>query len=158
MKPCRKCGASDRSKSTGRCRPCHASHPSRFTEAYKARARVKSAEWRKENPEKFKESYIRLNAAYNNTDRGRRVRRARSINAAYGITLEDYEDMLEAQAGLCNICTNPMSPNNRNTHIDHCHITGKVRGLLCLSCNLGIGYLKDSALLASGALNYLTEQ
>lgn len=56
----------------------------------------------------------------------------------YGLTVEQYDIMLVAQSGRCNVCTIPMLKPN----VDHCHETGRVRGLLCWSCNIAIGYLK----------------
>jgi hypothetical protein len=58
----------------------------------------------------------------------------------YGITLENYEAMLEAQDGGCYICGNP--PNAKRLHVDHCHETGAVRGLLCAGCNRTLGWLE----------------
>jgi hypothetical protein len=67
--------------------------------------------------------------------------------------LNDYEKMLELQEGKCAICNNP--PNTERLAVDHCHITNKIRGLLCKSCNIGIGWLKDSATNARNAWLYL---
>ncbi len=73
----------------------------------------------------------------------------------YGITLEEEAEMRERQKGLCAICSGP--PNGRwpKLHIDHCHETGKVRGLLCHSCNVGLGNLGDTAKRVREALAYL---
>ena len=72
----------------------------------------------------------------------------------YGITQFEYECMEEEQGGVCAICTNP--PCKRGLFVDHCHKTGKVRGLLCSSCNTGLGYFKDKALRLFKAIAYLT--
>lgn len=76
------------------------------------------------------------------------------LRRTYGITIEQFEEMLEVQAGLCAICTEPMVPG-KGTHVDHCHSTGRVRGLLCQHCNRGLGYFRDSPLLLEGAAPYL---
>lgn len=56
----------------------------------------------------------------------------------YGITFEQYLEMLKKQAGECAICENQM----RQPHIDHDHSTGRVRGLLCATCNTAVGKLE----------------
>ena len=54
--------------------------------------------------------------------------------------------------GHCHICCSPVE---RDCHIDHCHDTGKVRGLLCATCNKGLGLFKDSVPNLKAAINYL---
>lgn len=75
----------------------------------------------------------------------RRRQNGARIKYRYGISVEEYETLLEQQNGRCAICgTNPIgksAPIN-TLCIDHDHATGRVRGLLCNSCNLAIGYLK----------------
>lgn len=70
----------------------------------------------------------------------------------YGITPEEYRDMVVGQAGRCLICLRV--PEN-DLSIDHDHETGVVRGLLCQSCNLGIGRLGDDPIRVRRALGYL---
>jgi hypothetical protein len=75
-----------------------------------------------------------------------------------GITLDDYQEILKRQGGVCAICrTSDCGPVARRFSIDHCHKTGKVRGLLCHRCNLGIGHFDDSIELLRVAIAYLTE-
>ena len=75
----------------------------------------------------------------------------------YGISLEDYKEMLAAQSGRCSICGIHQDnvPKGRWLAVDHCHHTGKVRGLLCLHCNTGIGKLQDDVFLLQAAIDYL---
>ncbi|MFE3450210.1 endonuclease VII domain-containing protein [Nonomuraea sp. NPDC059194] len=68
----------------------------------------------------------------------------------YGITEDDYERMLAQQGGLCAICQ--VVPG---THVDHCHATGLVRGVLCFNCNNGLGHFQDSVVLMEVAALYL---
>ena len=78
------------------------------------------------------------------------------LKARYGISLEEYEAILATQGGKCAIC-NAQEPRGRGMfHVDHCHDTSNIRGLLCIDCNLGIGKLKDSADLTARATKYLT--
>jgi len=74
----------------------------------------------------------------------------------YGIGLDDYNKMLEDQGGKCAICNTSEPGHGGNRFcIDHCHTTGKVRGLLCMPCNVSIGHLKDNVQLLEKALNYV---
>lgn len=82
----------------------------------------------------------------------------------FNLTPEQYYTMLENQGGGCAICgtKNPCGENSTSTHlkvmaVDHCHTTGKVRGLLCNPCNRGLGFFKDSIELLNKAKNYLSE-
>lgn len=71
----------------------------------------------------------------------------------YGITLEQYKAMLAEQDGRCAVCR--AEPGERTLDVDHCHDTGVVRGLLCGSCNNGIGRFQDDADLLRAAARYL---
>lgn len=62
--------------------------------------------------------------------------------------------MLDQQAGLCAICTDPMVPGKK-THVDHCHKTGRIRGLLCHHCNVAIGLMRESTCLLYAAADYI---
>jgi hypothetical protein len=72
----------------------------------------------------------------------------------YGISLDQYNEMLTKQKGTCAICKNKC-PTNRRLAVDHSHKTGIVRGLLCCHCNQGIGHLKDDPSLLRKAIEYL---
>jgi len=73
----------------------------------------------------------------------------------YGITPEDYDALYKKQNGCCALCGRHQSELTKSLCIDHDHKTGKTRGLLCLSCNRGVGYLQDDAELCLAAYNYL---
>ncbi len=79
--------------------------------------------------------------------------RNRFLVYAYGLTREKYDLMVASQNGLCAICRNP--PGKKGLVIDHCHDTGVVRGLLCHSCNIGLGALGDTAEALHRAIKYL---
>lgn len=72
----------------------------------------------------------------------------------YGLTPEQFMALYEKQNGKCAICSEAPS-TKRGLHVDHCHTTGEVRGLLCHGCNVGIGALKDDAGLLRAAIAYL---
>lgn len=79
----------------------------------------------------------------------------------YGITSEEYSLMLERQSGVCAICFTIPS-GGRNKHrplsVDHCHKTGRVRGLLCHACNSSIGLLKENIDTLKSAVKYLEKK
>ena len=72
----------------------------------------------------------------------------------YGITVNDYNEMLISQDGMCAICKTDKKIKGY-FHVDHCHDTKKIRGLLCIRCNAGIGYFKDNILNLEKAIVYL---
>lgn len=84
--------------------------------------------------------------------------RAWRMERTFGITVEDYDKMLADQGGICAICGGPPRGSggaNGFFHVDHCHDTGAVRGLLCGPCNVGIGALGDDIKRVARALEYL---
>ena len=87
----------------------------------KACFRDYSADWSQRNPDKVREKMWR-----------------HDLKRTYGITPEQWVEMLERQGGTCAICER-MPGKGRRFHVDHCHRTGKVRALLCGRCNVAIG-------------------
>jgi len=77
----------------------------------------------------------------------------------YGLAIEVYDQMLETQKGVCDICKQPETITNEYTErwlsVDHDHETGKIRGLLCSKCNSVIGYAKDNIQTLKNAITYL---
>ena len=84
------------------------------------------------------------------------IERKSKFKKQYGITLEQYDEIFTAQGGGCAICS-AKTPSNRTKYfaVDHCHTTGKVRGLLCTKCNRGLGLFNDRTDLLKLATNYL---
>jgi hypothetical protein len=83
------------------------------------------------------------------------------LQKRYGITLNDYYKMLDDQKGLCAICKKPETVITKKRvsrlSVDHCHATGKIRGLLCTKCNKVLGAFNDSIELFQSAIKYLGE-
>lgn len=79
---------------------------------------------------------------------------ANKLKREFRLTVEQYNLMLEAQGGVCYLCRNP-DPDGKKLAVDHCHTHGNIRGLLCRSCNTGIGLLKDSPDLLRRAADYI---
>jgi hypothetical protein len=77
--------------------------------------------------------------------------------ARYGITVEHYEAMREQQSDRCAICgTDDPQSRGGTWHVDHCHDSGIVRGLLCTRCNIGLGQFQDDPARLTAAVAYLT--
>lgn len=79
------------------------------------------------------------------------------LRKTFGISAEDYYRMLNEQGGVCAICggSEPRGRSKTRFAVDHCHKTGKVRGLLCGPCNTGIGHLRDDVANLRAAIKYL---
>jgi hypothetical protein len=75
----------------------------------------------------------------------------------YGLTQDQYDALLSAQDFRCAICSTGTSGGNGTWHIDHCHNTERVRGLLCSKCNTGLGLFNDSPAHLQTAITYLTK-
>lgn len=73
----------------------------------------------------------------------------------YGITLADYAQMLESQENACAICETLVPTGKGGFHVDHCHASGEVRGLLCSQCNMMLGLIGDDIGVLMKAINYL---
>jgi hypothetical protein len=77
----------------------------------------------------------------------------------YNLTPADYQQMHDEQGGVCAICKTPerdyLNGNPRKLAVDHCHTTGKVRALLCSTCNTSLGGFRDSPVLLQAAIEYL---
>lgn len=111
-------------------------------------------EYRKANPEKVRE-YDRQYRK-RNPEQNRAAQRRYKRKTVYGVTDAQYDAMLAEQGGLCKLCRG--TPNGRGIlHIDHCHATGRIRGLLCSKCNTALGLLNDDVELFAKALRYLAE-
>jgi len=79
----------------------------------------------------------------------------RHIQRAYGITLKEYNCMLEEQGGGCAICGKTPAKEGRRLAVDHSHITGKVRGILCGTCNIKLGMIEYELDLALGSKKFV---
>ena len=89
----------------------------------------------------------------NNIERARKNR----LNLKFNITLKAYNKLLTAQDSKCAICEKPSSQYKKRLAVDHCHYTGKIRKLLCLSCNMKLGYLEGNSERSKQFHKYLQE-
>lgn len=85
----------------------------------------------------------------------KRVQKNKHLVAKYGLSLDQFESMLEQQP-LCAICGNKFDDSNP-ARVDHCHATERVRGLLCHNCNVGLGHFMDDSAILRLAIKYLEE-
>jgi len=94
---------------------------------------------------------------YSATLAGKVASKRASLKKRYGITLEQYDELLAKQHNRCAICGRHQAGLRVSLAVDHNHSTGKLRGLLCDMCNRGMGLLRESTDLLVKAINYLKE-
>ena len=122
-----------------RCRQCNREYQRLYRDRPGKRklAQKRTREWCEANPVKKKEMDRRANLRYK-----------------YDLSLVGYDYIWDQQGGVCKTCGNA-SDDGRRLAVDHDHKTGKVRGLLCRTCNLAVGFLKDDIDLVAKVLSYL---
>ena len=115
------------------------------------------AAYAKEYIEKNKEKIYAKNKEYREKERQQQADYKRQKK--YGISPEEYNYMIKKQHNKCKICLVDFLYDKHSTKpfIDHCHTTNKVRGLLCLHCNTGLGYFKDQISTLTKTITYLEE-
>lgn len=146
QKPCIRCGAADRDAQK-RCRPCagaatkrwKATRGSAYLEAERQRERIRSRARHLANPS---------------------LVRNRTLRYKYNLSPTDYAALYAVQRGTCAICFQPETAKHKNSvtkalSVDHDHVTGRVRQLLCDACNQGIGKFRDNPALLRAAADYL---
>jgi hypothetical protein len=109
--------------------------------------------YRKNNPEKTSRRRIEWRA--NNKEHVKQHTMNYNLQKLYGITSEQYNQLLLKQNGCCAICNKPSTDYKRRLHVDHDHTTKKIRGLLCVRCNYGVGYFNEDTSLLDKAKEYL---
>src|SRR5690242_3717379 len=107
--------------------------------------------WRDAN----RDRYNATQRAYRDSGKKAMANRKSHLKRNYGLTLEQYDEMLAAQGGVCAICRE--KPGDLTLHVDHHHGNGDVRGLLCVRCNNALGLFQESHDLFQAAANYLDD-
>lgn len=92
--------------------------------------------------------------AVKHTPKQKRINLRVHLKARYGLTIEQFEGLAAAQGGRCAICRK-LPPKGKRLHIDHCHETNRIRGLLCIHCNRALGSLGDNPEGVMRAVRYL---
>ena len=133
----------------------------KYQEDNKEHLASKQKEWKEKNKEGIKEwrennkeQMIATNKKWRKKNKAQQAAYYRKKK--YGVSPEDYDTMLEEQNNKCKICLvsfTTLKPHN--IHVDHCHTTKKVRGLLCNLCNVGLGTFKDNTETLTNAIVYL---
>ncbi len=124
------------------CKECRRIYNKRYHTENGDKVRAQQRKWRNENITQEKD---------------------RMLQYCYGISVEQYSQMLEEQNGCCAICLNPETAMNQKTKtlrslaVDHNHQNGQVRGLLCSNCNMAIGKFKDDISRLQNAIQYLLD-
>lgn len=138
---------------TSRCKSCNKTYLIAYRKQNREKLNAQTRAKYQKDPQKFLK-FVRSWAAANKTQIKIIARKAQLRR--YGLTIEDFNERLQQQAGKCAIC-NTTKPGRFDVfQVDHNHETGKVRGLLCASCNKGLGHFKDSVQLLIKAVRYLT--
>jgi len=142
----------------GDCKICQMAYNKRYLEKNPAKAKQYGLN-RKPNSRKYRQVKKKERNEYLK-EWGRKnpeKKRAQKYRYRYGIDIEDYNSLLDKQDGKCAICYSKNFGRAGAKHfvVDHCHRNGKVRGLLCHRCNMGIGFFNDSENTLLCAMNYL---
>jgi hypothetical protein len=165
-RPCKKCGCKHKVAKWSECVDCRRAkglaklNDSKLMAKYRTPEKelAKQRKWRQANPDKVKAQTLRAsgyqrehylaNKEYH-VDRG--------LKANYGISLTEYNELLQKQNDKCAICQRDSSLFKKKLAVDHCHKTNKIRGLLCKDCNIGLGMFFDETDRMEKAINYLRE-
>lgn len=122
---------------------------------YREKNREKIREKQREYYQRTKAERVAWQKEYKQTTQGKLAQRYAHIKHKYGLSKEDYLQLLEKQNNVCAICLNPETIENSILCVDHCHTTGKVRGLLCRMCNSALGKFGDNLSNLKRAVAYL---
>lgn len=104
---------------------------------------------RKEYLKEYRKKYYEKNK-----DKCKETYRSGHYKRKYKITIDEFEEKLEQQNGVCEICKKE-NINKDRLSVDHDHTTGKIRGLLCYKCNRALGYFNEDKELFLQAIKYL---
>lgn len=121
----------------GSCKSCDKPKRQTYYQNHKKDYKERTRKWAKNNREKRKDLKMKYR---------------------YRVSETEYSDLFKLQNGVCKICKEFKLPKNKTRLVlDHCHTTGKVRGLLCDKCNKALGFFEDKINLLDEAIKYLNE-
>jgi hypothetical protein len=121
------------------CKSCSRLESKKYYEKNREKELTRLKIYRENNKEIVKKRMLKHNLKNNN------------IN----ISIEEYYEIFSKHNGKCDICKRPQSELKKTFAVDHDHITGEIRGLLCSNCNLGLGNFKDDINILTNAIKYL---
>lgn len=148
-KPGAKAAATERMRQWRAANPEKAAEQARKYMPDPEKRRLSWARWRNENRLHLR----KRDADWRRADRAANPMKQRALHLKrhYGLTLEDYEAMMAEQGRKCAACRKPYP----NLHVDHCHTTNRIRGLLCSKCNTALGLFCEDVALMQRAADYL---
>jgi Autographiviridae endonuclease VII len=159
VKRCKKCGeakplsefyraAGMKDGHRSECKACHRAKQRAWYEANRDHAIAEVKRWQQENKERLH--------AYRRDYRKRRKEADRDshLRRTFGFSLAGYEELLARQGGGCAICGRRQG--KAALHVDHDHVTGEIRGLLCVGCNNALGQFHDDPELLYRAADYVS--
>ena len=163
MKACTKCGVvqpldqfyaapGGRDGLRGDCKACFKARAAARYRANPERVKERVRQWAKDNPEKRADWQRR----YRESGRRQMNDRRSYLKRMYALTVEQYDELLAAQGGVCAICKAPPR-DDISLHVDHDHETGERRGLLCFRCNNALGDFGDDRERLRAAVDYLLD-
>ena len=135
----------------GDCKECFAARAAKRYREDPDRVKQRVLKWQRENRDRYRASQRRIKQS----PEGKRREREGHLRRTHGITQADYDAMVEAQKGRCKICGRRPA-EGKSFHIDHDHVTGRIRGLLCSSCNHALGLFAESPERLRRAASYVT--
>lgn len=123
---------------------------------------LESAKKYRDRPEnKKKQQEYMLARRLADVEKAREYSRHRSFKhnlKKHGLTIEQYDILWKTQNCCCLICKTDKVNTNRGWHLDHCHTTGKIRGILCVNCNVMLGLARDRIDVLESAIIYLSKE
>jgi hypothetical protein len=159
VKRCRKCGQTraldDFYRADGgrdghrtECKDCSLKQRKQWYRDNRERSIAYVKSWQEANPERVRASAQR--------NRSKKLKKMRELHLRrnFGLSIDEYERLLEQQGGGCAICQSPPTPGI-SLHVDHDHGSGEIRGLLCFRCNNGIGLFRENPDLLQDAARYV---
>lgn len=115
------------------CKSCDYEYQKKWRAKRPGYTTMSSKKWRDNNPQRMRDH---------------------NLKARLGLPFGTYDMMLESQDGRCAICKKPHTENKRMA-VDHCHVTGEIRGLLCQKCNMALGLFNHDFAILHAAISYL---
>lgn len=175
---CNKCGqemqlesfSKDKRRPLGRaytCKRCVVENTKKWYRSNKSRALANSEAWRKANKDKVKAKRLvwyrknaehirsKVNERRRNDPHRKEKERWKWILLNYGLTKDEWVSLFESQGQKCGCCGSADPLNKRGWHTDHCHETGKVRGIVCQPCNSTLGSAREDKNRLQACISYL---
>jgi hypothetical protein len=132
------------------CKACNLAAKADRHAANPQRVRSRASQWNRDNPERYR---ARLEA-YKESGKKKLSDRRSHLERKFGLTQGEYDELLALQDGGCAIC-GELPGQLVSLHVDHDHVTGEVRGILCVRCNNALGLFREDPDLLTEAAHYL---